>query len=116
MTQKERMVELLEKADKAAFDAINVSFEEYYSQFADYLLSNGVIVPPCKVGDTVYSISRDRRLLRSDVTGFEVDESGIDFFLEYGSCSESEIGKRWFLTQKEAEQALKERENREKTS
>ena len=25
---------------------------------ADYLLENGVIVPPCKVGDTVYFVSR----------------------------------------------------------
>ena len=27
-------------------------------RLADYLISNGVIVPPCKVGDTVYIINR----------------------------------------------------------
>ena len=31
--------------------------ESISSDLADYLLSNGVIVPPCKIGDTVYQPS-----------------------------------------------------------
>ncbi len=29
-------------------------------QIADYLIEHGVIVPPCKVGDTVYCIFRGK--------------------------------------------------------
>ena len=32
----------------------------FYDQIADYLLANGVIVPPCKVGDTVYFIQNKK--------------------------------------------------------
>lgn len=45
MTEKERLIELLADAGLCHYDTI-----------ADHLLANGVIVPPCKVGDTVYSI------------------------------------------------------------
>ena len=53
MTDRERLTELIEK-----------NFHEQYCKrgvfnadlAADFLLKNGVIVPPCKVGDTVYCI------------------------------------------------------------
>ena len=32
---------------------------------ADYLLANGVIVPPCKVGDTVYFVLKDKMVEES---------------------------------------------------
>lgn len=44
---RERLIELL--------SVTNLSIEEACC-CADYLLANGVIVPPCKVGDTVYMI------------------------------------------------------------
>lgn len=44
---KERLIELLRKS--------GASFERALpEEIADYLLANGVIVLPCKVGDTVY--------------------------------------------------------------
>ena len=43
---RDRLIELID-------EAINDE-ETSYSNIADYLLANGVIVPPCKVGDTVY--------------------------------------------------------------
>lgn len=58
---KERLVELLEESAVAWDKYIEECFEigntdeKTYDEFhADYLLANGVIVPPCKVGDTVY--------------------------------------------------------------
>ena len=33
-------------------------FDQAIERLADHLLANGVIVPPCKVGDTVYFVSR----------------------------------------------------------
>lgn len=50
MTERERLIELILSADISLFGT-DKSFAEVY---ADYLLENGVIVPPCKVGDTVY--------------------------------------------------------------
>ena len=46
MTQKEKLIELL--SGKSIDTPADVEY------VADYLIANGVIVPPCKVGDTVY--------------------------------------------------------------
>ena len=46
MTERERLVELL----KNSHLSINSN------HLANYLLQSGVIVPPCKVGDTVFGI------------------------------------------------------------
>ena len=43
-----RLAELLEKKDQMPFCT--------YKEEARWLLENGVIVPPCKVGDKVYTI------------------------------------------------------------
>ncbi len=50
--QRERLIELLKNAPRNA--------RVFYDQHADWLLANGVIVPPCKVSDTVYVIKRCR--------------------------------------------------------
>ena len=61
--QKDRLVELLEESSKRVGEYIDSrhiipSAEEVHSLRADYLLANGVIVTPCKVGDTVYKIRK----------------------------------------------------------
>ena len=79
---------------------------------ADYLLANGVIVPPCKVGDTVYEFGFDDGGLFFDPL-IEVVESKVEGVLIL--CTNDfykidEFGESVFLTKEEAEQALKERE------
>lgn len=62
MTERERLIELITEAheywlkyvDDCAFNQEPLSFT-FEQMFADHLLANGVIVPPCKVGDNVYS-------------------------------------------------------------
>ena len=44
---RDRLIELLIEGHKQYL---------FYDQIADYLLANGVIAPPCKVGDTVYCL------------------------------------------------------------
>lgn len=69
---------------------------------ADHLLANGVICPPCKVGDKVYWL--DNGKIKSDEV-FEISihsdgilvHTGIQFCLE-----------QVFLTREEAEKAIKE--------
>lgn len=63
MTQREKLIELLKSPHKAEqLRKIGANIGKYEddcveSMVADFLLANGVIVPPCKVGDTVYVIS-----------------------------------------------------------
>lgn len=71
-------------------------------EMADYLIANGVIVPPCKVGDTVYQVDAER-VYPSVVKAVIYDTDGIAF-------DERAIGKTVFTSPEEAEQALKERE------
>lgn len=108
MIDRERLIDLMIEAKRT--DPETGSFTDY---LADYLIEHGVIVPPCKVGDTVYSI--DKRVLAShwDEHMYIVDKWSeykvceITFSLTLWECGWKDI----FLTREEAEQALKEREN-----
>lgn len=46
MTERERLIELISQVQYMG---------GLEGKLADHLLSNGVIVPPCKVGQTVYT-------------------------------------------------------------
>lgn len=87
-------------------------------QIADYLLANGGIVPPCKVGDTVYSIVEGIDLvLVGEVYEYVVGREHFVFrSTRKGyftlSFTELDIGKTVFLTREEAEKALAEREGK----
>lgn len=87
---------------------------------AEHLLANGVIVPPCKVGDTVYHLtSVDTHaelgvieIFEGKVCSVSKDEKDLWLFCRYDNglnywYTEMEIGKTVFLTREEAEQALK---------
>lgn len=98
---------------------------------ADCLLENGVIVPPCRVGDTLWvrwSISRGHKeniypvkvyALRFDtkknnmricVEGhFEITAYGGNYTHYYnGTFAWNSVGKTVFLTREQAEKALAE--------
>ena len=76
-------------------------------ELADHLLANGVIVPPCKVGDTLYYIPFGSTVTKWEIRSIEIMQDDIvfhcgrTFFLKY------DIGKTVFLTKEEAEKALK---------
>jgi hypothetical protein len=96
----------------------------------DYLIANGVIVPPCKVRQTVFRIVRLYGDIKPIIDEGEVFEIALThengeikkrfYFLEKGGnkiidryslwLDFDEIGKTVFLTREEAEKALKERE------
>ena len=77
---------------------------------ADYLLDNGIIVPPCKVGDTVYQVTRNF-ISEFRVRFIEIATCG-NLFLHTDLISGiiytgeifpvSEIGKAVFLTREAA--------------
>ena len=108
MTDRDRLIELIYDVLDARPDTI-----------ADYLISNGVILPPCKVGDTVYVIDYTRcgkRMFKCFVEEITRNFYGTYYYLDWGSnnprftaCNEASFGKTVFLTKEEAEKALEER-------
>jgi hypothetical protein len=122
MTERERLIELLkgglmEHIGKSCNLAENL---------AAHLLDNGVIVPPCKVGDTYYTIQRycntdpydtekepvmawdcEKYCGRSDCSfsEYRIEEhkfGTVNFILR----TERDFGKTVFLAKEEAEKAL----------
>ena len=108
MTDRDRLIELIHDSDYS-LNSVGL---------ADYLIANGVICPPCKVGDKVYIVksrtSDDKNLYiiedvvkrivfdKSEDTGFI--HSRIEFF---NTSSVSDwLFQNIFLTREEAEKAL----------
>ena len=116
MTDRDRLIELIQ-------NAVNGCARHWAEIIADYLLANGVIVLPCKVGDTVYyiegayynSIRQTARPIKVTEISWKAGRSGKDLgfaLIANGTRYKfSSIGKTVFLTKEEAEQALKERDN-----
>lgn len=113
--QKDRLVELLEESSKRVGEYIDSrhiipSAEEVHSLRADHLLENGVIVPPCKIGQTVYRIYTNSWIGEDKVCRFSATESGLRYHDDKGretSCDK--FGKLVFLSEAEAKYALKNR-------
>lgn len=77
-----------------------------------------IIELPCKAGDTVYSIhtnhNGEQKIYSIRIQKIELSTYGIEFksIAMIGQIHESDFGKTVFLTREEAEQALKECENK----
>ena len=100
MTERERLIELLAKASgKYMF------VDKYNEAVADYLLENGVIVLPCKVGDTVYETD-GIRIYELIILDISLHENKPYYETESLDFDDDAIGKSIFLTRKEAEKAL----------
>ena len=75
---------------------------------ADDLLANGIIVPPCKVGDVVYVVAEaSRKIVELTVIGVWFFGNSFSFISDCGTIHHDSIGETVFLTREEAEQALK---------
>jgi len=136
MTDREKLVELIGSV------YVNIPPQIYRAVvddtaaavIADHLLAHGVIVLPCKVGDTVYSKDGKECEIMDICIGKNEIAAQVNFECDYNCencafnswhtefCGEnscdgewglalvpfSEIGKTVFLTREEAEAALKE--------
>ena len=115
MTERERLLELLE--DEKGFSRW-LTDDERRENLVDHLLEHGVIVPPVKVGDTVYHAFPKRGVVPKTVK--RILYGG---YSSKGTCetviyddsyyyTTDYIGRDVFLTKEEAEAALKEREQK----
>ena len=110
MTDRDRLIELIEKWHE----------NPTHQYLADYLLANGVIVPPCKVGDCVWLVFTPKYPANPNDYGkwfMSVDRVQRIIFGKKGLSIETcnmgtipvkELGKTVFLTKEEAEEKVKE--------
>lgn len=114
MTHKEKLIELINDCN-----CIEGYGQDLVEQQVDYLLDNGVIVLPCKVGDKIYEICEQRKNSKRK----QVIKERVVYGLEAGihgnimarcgttvSVFMSGLGETVFLTREEAEKALEERD------
>ena len=123
MTERERLLDLIDYVQNGKQD-IPFGGGAFRKELADYLLENGVIVPPCKVGDVVYVIPSKANRGINVINGFahlnrvyEQKISKVEIFANnkymLSTCDGLQsvhcdlYKETWFLTKEEAEQALK---------
>lgn len=117
---KKRLMDLLEQHCLVRSDVIECSAGKEIGECSDclatWLIENGVIVPPCNVGDTVYTeVYGEIRgfVVMSIEMAYTADGLKVEFVANNGeypmlyNCKN--IGKTVFLNRKEAEEALAER-------
>lgn len=123
MTEKNKLIELIVTAENNLYrDVPYINSMTRINAVADYLLANGVKVPPVDVGTTVYEIrsagkSLSNRKYDSSVTTQKILKYAIargdTLYVQskpYAKSDSVRLGKTVFLTREEAEKALKERE------
>ena len=117
MTDRDRLIGIIRDIFHTDFKGTD---EEGYAEFADYLISNGVIVPMCYIGQPIWYICE--HVYAGTV---EIEEGKISMIQQKADKSwkfritvnssvwdftPEKIGTRYFLTKEEAEQAIRERE------
>lgn len=105
---RDRLVELILNAERDFANSGKpvLDIEKYV---ADHLLANGVIVPTCKLGDTIYRIGDNGKIYGDwEITFIQAYPEEIVYFDDSDNYFvESDIGKTVFLTREEAEKALR---------
>ena len=117
---RDRLIELIRNAPRTDTVYGDIKLPEpvqTIQTIADYLLAEGVIVPPCKVGDIVYTINR-RYPKKWKVHFIGYNSQGefkmhiaTEKFTEMLEVWDYAIGKTVFLTREQAEKALERSEN-----
>lgn len=131
---RDRLVELLKQIEFDFIEECSVCLEDDYKClpileefFADHIIENGVILPPCKVGDKVYCINtffqNDPRINVCEIDAIHITSGKNKLGHKKPSYAlvrdtnmkqlSSRIyfenfGKTVFLTKEQAEQKLKE--------
>lgn len=112
MEQKERLIEL---SKLSPVEILNAFRNRYYTDgnsTENGIVANAIndvlprmIVPPCKVGDTVYYITgvRWKTIVETNIRGIYCGKSGLYFYVGDGFYMR---GEEIYLTREEAEKAL----------
>ena len=100
---RDRLIELIEKWFK----------KPTTKYLADYLLANGVVCPPCKVGDVVYCVFEDD-VIEDEIILIEATKNAIylstcteRYMWINGYLYSEMLDQKLYITKEEAEQALR---------
>lgn len=128
MTDRDRLIEIISQAKEDEY----ISMSHYdITAIADYLIANGVIVSPLKVGDEIWVIDREdyeavdisciQFLAKSKgcvigtawINDYDLDET-IEFHMDEtrnNFCTDLQVypDEDCFITREEAEKALEEK-------
>lgn len=108
MSARERLIEILRQPifPHELVDPIEA--------VADYLLDNGVIVLPCKIGEQIYYIDRNTNIIRTDTVKYlTITRSGIKPILEHHNIRFWDYykwGKNVFPSKEDAEVVISKME------
>lgn len=103
MTERERLMNLI---IQAVLPLVGEPIQglKQLEMIASFLLENGVILPPCKIGDTVY---------HTDFGGIhEAVVENVIYDTSRVAFDETAIGYSAFLTREEAEAEIERRQKR----
>ena len=114
---RDRLIKLIKEAKAIEASGIDCKVSDEY--IADHLLAEGVIIPPCKVGTTLYFLYNSPyadkpnlipRIYKTADWYFEVDKTGIVIntsdIHSFNKKYDYYLGETVFLTKEEAEEAL----------
>lgn len=106
---RDGLIELLNKKYDHFCDQCGINKDSHYTgSLADYLLANGVIVPPCKVGDKVYIVAEvTNKIVECTVIGVWICDGNCSIITNQGTIHNKSIGKTAFFNKAEAEKTLK---------
>lgn len=118
--EKERLVEIITESLHKQRLYVGCDGQEVVENIVDHLLDNGVIAPPCKVGDTVYWLhfhctdpsddDCDGNCYSCGYSSIDIEEWIINNLYRAVIATES-WEQQCFPTREAAEQSLKERES-----
>lgn len=101
MTERKRLIELINKCD-----TMSIPTDGFIEGFANYLLENGVVLSPVKIGQSIWTSKpfKDGVKREGYITVIEYDNNGFcGFWASFGEIplsakfSSEEIGKTVFL-------------------
>lgn len=111
MPERETLIELINEGRDRAY-ALSLSGRKWSKRMtvktiADYLISEGMIVPPCKVGATVY-FTYGKEILQGYVEEITDSKKGLRIACKFENGEQrmfwrSDFGENIFLTKNEAE-------------
>ena len=133
MVDRDRLIELLQDYETEKVPDKDGYYRCYMSRekgeaYADHLLANGVIVPPCKVGTEIFGVfdnddEQRKEIYVGKILCYSLDENNLLWArMKYKNgltywYTIDDFGKTVFLTPEEAEKALegyKENSQKEK--
>lgn len=114
MTERERLYELIVDADNEFFrETPYGTAQERIEKTVEHLLANGVLLPPCKIGDKLY-VAYESKVTGPWVCDFPEIVKKIGVGVEnllggFKVYTPDDFGNTVFLTREDAEAAIRKR-------